>query len=66
MTALLDLGRQLGCSEAWVLTEAGNEAARALYRSAGGLEATGLVMTTFPLTPDHGAPREREDLVPPV
>ncbi|MEM7414433.1 MAG: GNAT family N-acetyltransferase [Gemmatimonadota bacterium] len=34
--ALLDHGRQLGCTDAWVLTEAENEAANELYRRAGG------------------------------
>ncbi len=33
---LLRRGEELGCREAWVATEAGNGAARALYESAGG------------------------------
>jgi len=44
---LVGLAGELGCSEAWVLTEESNTAARALYRSAGGEETTGVVMTTF-------------------
>lgn len=46
---LLALARALGCSEAWVLTEEDNAAARAAYRSAGGEETAGVVMVTFPL-----------------
>lgn len=46
---LLDKGRGLGCSEAWVLTDEDNAAARAAYASAGGEETTGVVMVTFPL-----------------
>jgi ribosomal protein S18 acetylase RimI-like enzyme len=34
--ALLAHGRTLGCRTAWVLTEAGNAPARALYAAAGG------------------------------
>lgn len=49
MAAVLERGRELGCSEAWVLTEDNNAAARALYRSAGGTETSGVVMVTFPL-----------------
>ena len=36
MAALLEVGRALGCSEAWVLTDRSNAAARALYLSVGG------------------------------
>lgn len=35
---LLDRAQELGCREAWVLTERGNETASRLYRSAGGVE----------------------------
>lgn len=49
LDVLVDLGRRLGCSEAWVLTDEDNAAARAAYRSAGGEETTGVVMVTFPL-----------------
>jgi ribosomal protein S18 acetylase RimI-like enzyme len=44
---LVALASELGCSEAWVLTDESNTAARALYRSVGGAETTGVVMTTF-------------------
>jgi aminoglycoside 6'-N-acetyltransferase I len=47
---LVGLAGALGCTEAWVLTEDSNTAARALYRSAGGEEMTGVVMTTFAAT----------------
>lgn len=38
MRALLQVGRDHGCVEAWVLTNVGNTAARALYVSVGGAE----------------------------
>lgn len=46
---LLALAKQLGCVEAWVLTDEDNTAARALYRSAGGTETPAGVMVTFEL-----------------
>jgi ribosomal protein S18 acetylase RimI-like enzyme len=36
--ALLHRARELGCQEAWVATEAGNTAARALFTATGGRE----------------------------
>lgn len=38
MQAILDHGRTLGCTEAWVLTGADNQPARALYAATGGKE----------------------------
>ena len=50
MSALLDRGRLMGCTEAWVATEDDNTAARALYRSAGGREDSAhAVVFTWPL-----------------
>jgi aminoglycoside 6'-N-acetyltransferase I len=50
LDALLDRGRELGCSEAWVLTDETNSIARKLYASAGGLlEPETAVMYSFPL-----------------
>lgn len=47
---LLARGRELGCTTAWVATESGNGAARALYRAAGGAEdAEQAVVFTFDL-----------------
>jgi ribosomal protein S18 acetylase RimI-like enzyme len=46
---LLAEGRRQGCREAWVLTDFDNEAARATYRSAGGVESGPQLMVTFPL-----------------
>jgi ribosomal protein S18 acetylase RimI-like enzyme len=46
---LLAEGRRQGCREAWVLTDFDNAAARATYRSAGGLESGPQLMVTFPL-----------------
>jgi ribosomal protein S18 acetylase RimI-like enzyme len=48
LDALLSLGRELGCTEAWVLTDEENAAARSLYKSAGGVEVT-QVMASFQL-----------------
>jgi ribosomal protein S18 acetylase RimI-like enzyme len=48
LSALMSLGRALGCTEAWVLTDEANVAARALYQSAGGME-TAHLMVSFPL-----------------
>ncbi len=36
MAALVDHARAIGCSEAWVLTDHDNRAARGLYSAAGG------------------------------
>jgi ribosomal protein S18 acetylase RimI-like enzyme len=51
MRALFDLGHELGCAEAWVLTDWENEAARRLYASVGGREEPpdGAVLVTFRL-----------------
>lgn len=37
MKEMLRLGRELGCENAWVLTERNNKAANRLYMSVGGL-----------------------------
>ena len=44
LQAIRAAGRQRGCQTAWVLTESDNDAARALYRSAGGAETPEIVM----------------------
>lgn len=36
MTEMLNLGKQLGCVNAWVLTDKNNTAANGLYKSVGG------------------------------
>ncbi len=41
MNELLRLAKQLGCVNAWVLTDRNNEAANRLYKSAGGNIAEG-------------------------
>lgn len=52
LRALLDLGRELGCREAWVLTDRDNSAAMRLYAGAGGIEAPkDQVMFTFRIAP---------------
>lgn len=38
MRALLEQGRNIGCTEAWVATEVNNKPARALYASLAGVE----------------------------
>jgi ribosomal protein S18 acetylase RimI-like enzyme len=50
VAALLARGRELGCLEAWVLTDRGNEPAQRMYASVGGREAPGTtVMFEFRL-----------------
>lgn len=52
LEALLAEGRAVGCTEAWVLAEAGNEAASNLYAASGGEAASARpVMFSFPLGP---------------
>jgi len=55
MQAFFDLARNLGCIEAWVLTERKNQLAMGFYKSLGGEEEQqDTVMFTFHLseTPD--------------
>jgi len=56
MAALLDAGRQRGCTEAWLMTEAENAPARAFYRAIGGTEAQRPVYITFDLSAPTDAP----------
>lgn len=50
IAALLDRGRELGCREAWVLTDQGNAAAMRMYAAAGGREhPTPSIMFEFPI-----------------
>jgi ribosomal protein S18 acetylase RimI-like enzyme len=50
LQALLAHGRTLGCTSAWVGTEADNDAARALYLAAGGsLDQDAFVTYSFEL-----------------
>ncbi len=49
LAALFERGRALGCTEAWVLTEEDNTAARRLYARAGGREEARPVYVTFAL-----------------
>lgn len=52
MEAMLAHGRALGCTEAWVGTEADNAAARALYQALGGA-AEPFVLYAWPLAPSE-------------
>ena len=53
MKGILRLGRELGCKNAWVLTDRNNEAANHLYKSAGGqISEEDTVMYEFKLTED--------------
>lgn len=52
MAVLLDHGRTLGCTEAWVGTEVENAPARRLYEVTGGGTGEPFVMYTFPLGAD--------------
>ncbi len=48
--AMLEVGRSLGCREAWVLTDRGNPAAMRMYAAVGGVEfSPDSVMFNFPL-----------------
>jgi ribosomal protein S18 acetylase RimI-like enzyme len=50
MNALLEVARNTGCAEAWVLTERNNQPAMRLYRAVGGEEEQQeIVMFTFKL-----------------
>jgi aminoglycoside 6'-N-acetyltransferase I len=50
LSALLSHGAALGCVQAWVLTEPGNEPAQRLYRGVGGRAADeGTVLFEIPL-----------------
>lgn len=49
MAAVLAEGRARGAAVVWVVTEADNTVARALYRGAGGQETDGLVMYEWDL-----------------
>jgi aminoglycoside 6'-N-acetyltransferase I len=50
LAKLLAHAKDIGCREAWVLTDEDNAAARALYRSAGGKETRGVVEVDFQLS----------------
>jgi aminoglycoside 6'-N-acetyltransferase I len=54
LDAMLAHGRTLGCTEAWLGTEDDNEAANALYRSAGS-KPEPFVLYSFDLQPRHSA-----------
>ena len=49
LQALFDLGRELGCREAWVATEPDNRAAGRLYAAVGG-ESESSVIYSFELS----------------
>jgi ribosomal protein S18 acetylase RimI-like enzyme len=50
MNAVFDVGRELGCTEAWVLTDRENTAAMNLYSAVGNPETpSACVMFTFNL-----------------
>jgi len=55
MRAVLEQGRRMGCTEAWVATEENNLAARALYTSTKGAEDLDhAVVYTWNLAGDGG------------
>ncbi|WP_010582704.1 GNAT family N-acetyltransferase [Schlesneria paludicola] len=53
MTALLEVGRHLGCSEAWVLTDRQNHSACRLYESIGCVKPPAPAMFTFQLSANN-------------
>jgi GNAT superfamily N-acetyltransferase len=60
LKALLERGRELGCTEGWVGTGSGNAAARRLYAAAGGVEGPEpFVIVEFDLRP-VGEPSDGE------
>lgn len=60
MKEMLQLGHGLGCKNAWVLTDRGNEPANRLYRSAGGqIDAEDTVLYEFDLDSDP-SPRKAD------
>lgn len=50
LAALLEHARAIGCSEAWVLTDHENRAARRLYGGQGGTATEAALMFSFPLS----------------
>lgn len=56
LSTMLEQGRVRGCTEAWVATETGNTAARALYQSLGGVaDQEQAVVYVYPLNPGASA-----------
>ncbi len=56
MRTLFELAADLGCREAWVLTERENSAAVRLYESLGGSQPSAEpVMFSFAITPAGAA-----------
>lgn len=55
LSALVEVGEALGCSEAWVLTDRSNTPAMHLYTSAGFEHAKDQVMFTIRLSRDDAA-----------
>ena len=49
LSMMLDIARDAGCAEAWVLTDQANEAAMRLYASLDPSESSDAVMFTFSL-----------------
>lgn len=55
VSRLLEKGKELGCTEAWVATELGNRPARALYESLGGVpDDEHAVVYVYPLKTQPG------------
>lgn len=62
MEAVLEVGRELGCGEAWVLTNRRNIPAMRLYAAVGGIEAPeDQVMFTFPLIAESTEQKRKEN-----
>ena len=54
MQALLERGRELGCGQAWVATDAANVAAQGLYSSVGGVPEEAIIFTMPITSGTHG------------
>jgi aminoglycoside 6'-N-acetyltransferase I len=54
MRALLERGRELGCGQAWVATDAANLGAQRLYSSVGGVPEEAIIFTIPVTGREHG------------
>jgi aminoglycoside 6'-N-acetyltransferase I len=62
VSRLIERGRELGCTEAWVATELGNKPARALYEALGGIpDEEHAVVYVYPLRTKPGPRRNNGD-----
>lgn len=59
VSRIIDRGKELGCTEAWVATELSNQPARALYEALGGVpDQEHAVVYVYPLGAKAGPGRD--------